>query len=310
MKFKYFTLIGILAFDFGVPLFAVEEEIIFGGYAFKWVNPFPADLEKPPGLQHGSFQNPSMPREVGYAIYLPPQYSEDADARFPVVYYLHGGRPGNESRSVSLSNYLHEAMSAGVTAPVIYVYVNGGVLSHYNYAPLDSMGEDLFIEELIPFIDSNYRTIADRRGRAIQGFSQGGRGVTRHMFKYPELFSSAAAGGPGYSAEEQISENSGVEFDTRSQIPVEYDFGKGNDAFTLAREYAESDGPKLEIAIWIGTKGFNYEATIDYMEFLDGLEIDYKVYTVGGVGHAPAALYQEIGSELMNFHSDAFTIGE
>lgn len=310
MKSKYFTLLAVLAINFGVPLSEAEEEITFGGYTFKWVNPFPADLEKPPGLHHGSFQNPSMPREIGYAIYLPPQYSEDAGSRFPVVYYLHGGRPVSESRSVGLSKYLHEAMSTGVTAPAIYVYVNGGILSHYNYAPLESMGEDLFIKELIPFIDSNYRTIADRRGRAIQGFSQGGRGTTRNMFKYPELFSSAAAaaGGPGYSTEKQISESSGVEFDARGNIPVEYDFGKESDAYTLARKYAESDGPKLEIAFWIGTKGFNYEATIDYMKFLDGLEIDYKVYTVGGVGHNPDALYQEIGGELMDFHSDAFTI--
>ena len=48
--------------------------------------------------------------------------------------------------------------------------------------------------------------------------------------------------------------------------------------------------------------------TIDYMKSLNGLEIDYKVYIVGGVGHNPDALYQEIGGELMDFHSDAFTI--
>ena len=77
------------------------------------------------------------------------------------------------------------------------------------------------------------------------------------MFKYPELFSSAAAGGPGYSTEKQISESSGVEFDARGNIPVEYDFGKGNDAYTLAREYAGSDGLKIEIAICIGTKGLS-----------------------------------------------------
>ena len=53
---------------------------------------------------------------------------------------------------------------------------------------------------------------------------------------------------------------------------------------------------------------FIYEATIDYMKSLNGLEIDYKVYIVGGVGHNPDALYQEIGGELMDFHSDAFTI--
>ena len=87
IKSKYFTLLAILAISFDVPLSAAEEEISLGGYTFKWVNPFPIDFENPPGLHHSSFQNPSMPREVGCAIYLPPQYSKDTDLRFPVVYY-------------------------------------------------------------------------------------------------------------------------------------------------------------------------------------------------------------------------------
>ena len=110
MKSKYFTLLAVLAINFGVPLSEAKEDITFGGYTFKWANPFSAEFEKPSGLHHGSFQNPSIPIEIGYAIYLPPQYSEDAGSRFPVVYYLHGGRPVSESRSVGLSKYLHETM--------------------------------------------------------------------------------------------------------------------------------------------------------------------------------------------------------
>ena len=40
-----------------------------------------------------------------------------------------------------------------------------------------------------------YRTIAERSGRGIEGFSQGGRGTVRYMFNHPELFCSAAPGG-------------------------------------------------------------------------------------------------------------------
>src|SRR4051812_39755127 len=47
-----------------------------------------------------------------------------------------------------------------------------------------------FIKELIPHIDKNYRTIASRKGRAVEGFSQGGRGAARYMFKYPKLYPS------------------------------------------------------------------------------------------------------------------------
>ncbi len=130
------------------------------------------------------------------------------------------------------------------------------------------------------------------------------------MFKFPELFSSAAPGGPGYATEKQIFENDGVEHDIRREDAMKYDFGKGNDAYTLAKEYAESEQPRLEIAIWIGTEGFNYEATIEYLKYLDSLNIGFRVYSVGGVGHNPRDLYEVIGIELMSFHSNAFDIGE
>lgn len=290
--------------------FAAEEKLMFRGTEFKWVNPFPEDLEAPPGVHHRTFLSPSMQRNVGYTIYLPPHYMEAPNRRFPVVYYLHGGRPGSETRSLYPIPHLIDAMSSVAADPAIYVFVNGGILSHYNYAPLESMGEDLFVEELIPHIDSNYRTRADRSGRAIQGFSQGGRGTTRIMFKYPELFSSGAPGGAAYSVEYQISENNGVEYDARAAEPTRFDFGEGNDAYTLAREYAESDGPRIEIALWGGTNGFNYESIIEYMKYLDSLEIGYKSYFVGGIGHNGYALYQVIGEELINFHGDRFDVEE
>ena len=45
----------------------------------------------------------------------------------------------------------------------------------YGNTAQQGMGCDVFINELIPHIDSTYRTIADRSGRGIEGFSQGAR---------------------------------------------------------------------------------------------------------------------------------------
>ncbi len=291
---------------------AAQDEIVFRGRVFKWVNPFPENIDLPPGVHHKTFFSPSMKHDVGYGIYLPPGYSSSTtiSKRYPVVYYLHGGRPGSEARSIELTKFIHEAIVNGDIPPAIYVYVNGGILSHYNYAEYESMGEDSFIKELIPHVDANFRTITNRNGRALQGFSQGGRGTTRIMFKYPELFISAAPGGPGYAVEKLIFENDGVEFDTRSEEPLRFDFGKGNDAFTLAKSYSQSPGPKLRIAIWIGTKGFNYDATLEYMDYLETLDIPYQSFVAPGVGHNPFTLYEKIGIGLMNFHAEAFKQAE
>ena len=276
------------------------------GQPFSWVNPFPENFEPPPNVYHESFISPSMQREVGYVIFLPPQYFEDDYGSFPVVYYLHGGRPGNETKSTYLANFLHESMSSGEAQPIIYIFVNGGEISHWNYPPLASMGEDVFVKELIPHIDLNYRTVDNRSGRAIQGFSQGGRGATRIAFKYPDLFSSVAAGGGAYQVEMQIAENNGVEYDTRRDSPERLDFGVGNDAYSLAKSYANSGDHSLSIAFWGGTKGFNYNDILEYMEYLDSLGINYQSYFVGGIGHNSWLLYHSIGIDLQNFHVSAF----
>ena len=269
---------------------------------FSWINPPPKDRAFD-GLVHATLQSKLMDTEVGYNIYLPQGYYETANrTRYPVIYYLHGGRPGNESRSIGLVKYIDAAIQAGAIHPLIFVWVNGGEVSHYNHG--NSKGEDVFIKELIPHIDKTYRTLAHRGGRAIQGFSQGGRGTTRIMFKYPELFISAAPGGAGYAVEKQIAENGGVEKDMRAGADAKaLDFGEGNDAYSLAREYAgNSAAPTLEIMTWVGNKGFNYEATLEYLGFLYGLGIPAQRLVADGVDHNPMAFYEVHGEALLQFH--------
>ena len=101
---------------------------------FKWVNPLSEKEQEFPGLKHATFASPSLKTEVGYCIYLPPGYElfEFKEKRYPVIYYLHGGRPGSERKSVKLINQIDKHISARKVAPMIYVFVNGGPVSHYN----------------------------------------------------------------------------------------------------------------------------------------------------------------------------------
>ena len=266
---------------------------------FRWVNPLPEG--EYPGVRHATFTSPSMQIDVGYCIYLPPQYDDAAwkHRRFPVVYYLHGGRPGSEIKSVKLSYYIHEAISTGKVPPAIYVFVNGGEVSHYNYPEKNSMGEDVFIQELIPHIDKSYRTIADRKGRGLEGFSQGGRGTTRIMFKHPHLFCSAAPGGAGHATEKLISENDGRESESLK-------FAPGYNTYDLARQYAKHTEPPLKILIHVGTKGFNYENNLAYMEFLETLEIPFEKLIVADATHSAKEIYETAGRQIIEFHAKNF----
>lgn len=266
---------------------------------FEWVNPPNGDWSN---VTHETFRSPSMGIDVGYCIYLPTEYRDSADSgkRFPVVYYLHGGRPGSETKSLKISSHVHEFMEAKRVPGMIYVFVNGGPVSHYNVPERDNgMGEDVFIKELIPHIDANYRTIAKREGRGIEGFSQGGRGTTRIMFKHPHLFCSAAPGGAGHSTEKRISEENGRE----SENLV---FAPGYNTYDLARKYAANPEPKLNILIHVGTKGFNYSNNLEYMKFLDSLKIPYQRLIVKGASHSANEIYKRKGLKLVQFHARNF----
>lgn len=268
---------------------------------FRWVNPLPPNL--PADLMHATFSSSIAKQDVGYAILLPPGY-QDSDQRYPVVYYLHGGRPGSEAKSVRLAEQLVELRQQHDLDPVIYVFVNGGPVSHYNVPDRigragrpDAVGADVFIKELIPHVDATYRTIARRESRGLEGFSQGGRGTMRLSLRYPELFSSVAAGGGGYETEKKISES------PDSAESSQLRFAKGDNTWDLARSYAgRDDAPPLNLMIYVGSKGFNYQNNLQYMEFLTELGIKHRSLIVPEVTHSAIRIYERQGLEIMRFH--------
>jgi S-formylglutathione hydrolase FrmB len=298
---KYFLILAALAIV-SQPLRAEPKKQAKKPHEFKWVNPIPKS-QQVLGLKHGTFKSPSMEIDVGYCIYLPPEY-ENTKKRYPVIYYLHGGRPGGETKSIGMAKVFHQHIKSDEVSPMIYVFVNGGKVSHYNMPDMNSMGEDVFVKELIPHIDQTYRTIASRKGRGIEGFSQGGRGTTRIMFEHPELFCSAAPGGSGYATEKSISENDGWENDKLR-------FQPGHNAYDRARKYAANPKrPRLPIMIHVGTKGFNYENNLAYMKFLDSLNIPYEKTIAEGVPHSSKGIYETEGPVIMKFHERNFKSGE
>ena len=267
---------------------------------FRWVNPPTKDL--PADVSHRSFRSGSMGVDVGYCIYLPPGYEAETEQRYPVVYHLHGGRPGSELKSVGLATYVDRAIRAGEIAPTIYVFPNGGPMSWYNYPQIDKgLGEDVFVKELILHIDQNFRTLAKCNGRAIEGVSQGGRGTARIMFRYPQLFCSAAPGGSGYEPEKRIQESGGAESDS-------IHFALGYNAWDLAKQYAEGDDrTELKVLLWVGTKGFNYEFNLRFSEYLEQLEVPHEKLAAEGVAHSAKGIYEKRGGELMMFHQRNFS---
>lgn len=272
---------------------------------FSWVSPMQntewAKKSLPATVQHAIFKSASMGIDVGYYIYLPPGY-ETSQEKYPVVYHLHGGRPGAENKAVRLASYVDAAIQKGTIKPTIYVFPNGGPVSWYDMPEMkQGMGESIFVRELVPHIDATYRTWGTREGRALEGYSQGGRGTTRIMFKHPELFLSVAPGGSGYGPEKHIKENDGYESEKLRFLPLGYN------AWDLAKVFAErKDRPALNILMWDGTKCFNYEHNKQFSAYLKELGIAHEFLSIPDVPHTAAGSYDVKGDDIMRHHQKTF----
>ena len=122
-------------------------------------------------------------------VYTPAGYDEQQDVRYPVLYLQHGGGEdergwGNQGRvGIILDNLIAERKAQ----PMLVVMENGYAQrageapvavgpgsSRQEFQRMFAALDDLFIRDLIPMIDSHYRTIPDRDHRAIAGLSMGG----------------------------------------------------------------------------------------------------------------------------------------
>jgi len=160
-----------------------------------WVEP---DQSEPAGTHYKLFATPSRgaDTEGSYLIYLPPDYDTAANRRYPVLYWLHGGG-GNQRGGAFLVEKIDAAIRAGKLPPFIVVLPQGlPDVRYHNSKDGTRPVEDEIIKDLIPHIDRTYRTIADRKARAIEGFSMGGFGSLRLGFKFPDLFGAVSALAP------------------------------------------------------------------------------------------------------------------
>ena len=127
-------------------------------------------------------------------VLLPEGYEANPTAHYPVLYLLHGALAGPSAWVDA------PGAAAQITDPypVITVIPDGGVkgwfLNWTNCAQLCPQNWETFhTDQLVPWIDANLRTIADRSGRAIAGLSMGGFGSIHYAEDRPDLFSYAAS---------------------------------------------------------------------------------------------------------------------
>jgi enterochelin esterase-like enzyme len=151
----------------------------------------PAAPPSPARVVDDSVYSPAIRGTEHYAVYLPSGYATSR-RRYPVIYALHGLPSGvNGYTRMPIAAWGADAARAG--RPAIVVAPQGARAGDGDPEWHDwGRGRDwesVVTDDVVEQVDRTYRTIADRRGRALIGMSAGGYGATLIALHHPEEFS-------------------------------------------------------------------------------------------------------------------------
>lgn len=141
------------------------------------------------------------PDHQGVAVYLPPGYDSAGSRRYPVIYLLHGigDTYTTWTHAWHIADHMDRLIAAGRIPATIVVMPNGRnalMGSFYLDSPVIGNWERYIAHDVVAWADATYRTIPDRRSRAIVGHSMGGFGAVVQAMRHPDVFSVAYAMSP------------------------------------------------------------------------------------------------------------------
>jgi enterochelin esterase-like enzyme len=143
-------------------------------------------------------------------VYTPPDYEKDKSKKYPVLYLQHGW--GEDETAWSNQGHANLIMdnliSEGKSKPFIIV-MTYGMTNEVKYGGLRDFKVDAFqtvlIDELIPYVDANFRTMADRGHRAMGGLSMGGMETHAITLAKPDVFAYYALLSGGLYMPEEVA---------------------------------------------------------------------------------------------------------
>ncbi|MBJ7257539.1 MAG: cadherin-like domain-containing protein, partial [Akkermansiaceae bacterium] len=137
----------------------------------------------------------SMSKSIDTAIMLPTSYASNPGRRYSVIYFLDGyNTGGRDGIRIFYDWYKYDLLRLCDQYDVIMVAV-GCVNKWYFDSPVDPTvrWQTFLTNELIPYVDANYRSVGTRQGRAITGLSMGGHGALYTAFRHTDTFIAAGS---------------------------------------------------------------------------------------------------------------------
>ena len=264
----------------GISIMDPENPLYFPNEGFKnslleipsKTGSLPHDIKNVPHgrLEYVNYYSQSLGATNHAVVYLPPGYMFSQDKEYPVFYLISGTTDTEEVYyKVGRVNYILDNLIADGSAEEMIVVLPYG--NPYKLLPAKAdaagvpqlqFGGDIFskdlINDLMPYVEANYRTKNDADHRAIGGFSRGGNQALFNGLSHLDKFAYLCS----YSSF------------TSTDIPNVYD------------NAAETNKKIRLFWLGVGTDDFLYGNARDYMEFLDKKGIrSVKEFTNDKFGH-------------------------
>lgn len=261
------------------------------------------------GKVYDSLSLPSniLKSERKFAIYLPPDY-DISKRSYPVLYLLHGSGDDQTGwiQFGEVSRIADLAIKEGRATPMIIIMpdANTGQRGYFNSIGGDWNYEDFFFQELIPYVEREYRIKSEKQYRAIAGLSMGGGGTFMYALRYPDMFSSAcplsAYIGPlSLEDAKKRLQNNNEYSDEKLQ-----DYVKNHNALSLIEDMADEKKEAVRWYIDCGDDDFLYEGNSLVHILMRKKEIPHE-FRIRNGGHT-WSYWRESLPEVLAFISDSF----
>ncbi len=197
-----------------------------------------------PSLKHNLLHEP---QEQAVKIYLPPSYA-DSNLQYPVVYFLPGYGSGTDGDSRFFDvDQVAALIAAKQLSEMVLVVPNGANILHgswYVNSPVTGNWEDFIVQDVVGYIDSNYRTIRRADGRGIGGHSMGGFGALNLAMRHPDIFGASYSLSSAFFDEQGLSESMMFDKEKKPSLFLELQEKlSGLPEEEAIREMSRSEGP-------------------------------------------------------------------
>jgi S-formylglutathione hydrolase len=215
-------------------------------------------------IERYQIESEFVPSPVEYDVLFPKEY-EEADKDYPLMLFLHGG--GNQD-----SNFLNltgpniwDLWEKKIVPEMVVVTPNCNRSLYMDYKDGSEKWESFIIQELIPFLQREYKVASDVNNTFIGGISMGGLGSLRLGFKYLDKFRAIVSFEPGIEPAFEWKDVKTIDKFYRQINFMEKVFGspiddfywKNNNPAYIVRENADKiRNSDIKIYLEVGTEDF------------------------------------------------------